>query len=428
MSPTSPRKTPGLFIGIGAIFLLIAASSFANAFVLELGGGVVTNRAGGLYLHSRDGRETELVEVDARQDDLPILRDLGQPWVADDGSVLFSGMVFESGRPRWIMFRAEAGDSLGRVMRISIPGAKGAFPEPVMNVDPRPELDVGGGLVFVARDVNNSEAIFRISEGELSRLAAVGDATPDGRRLKHIEFGSVTSGAPGACAFVGFLEGDKQAELLVSKQYGLRAMAVEGDSAAGGGVFKRNFGLPAAVSPLPRIEGNLVAFTARTTTGEGLFVYDAKLQQIPLSGMSCGKAGLNFYSTGRPGLDANGRLALQAQCDNAPVLVSADAYRRHEVLVATSPEAQLGPVLASVADPFVLDSGAILFGGSNADQREAIYELTSGKMLEDLTQTRADAVPAADTLESTKHTVCAVTVSANRNGDFAYLGSALSHN
>ena len=428
MLPTNPRKIRHLLIGISATFLLLTSSSFGNAFVLELGDGVAINRASGLYLHSRDGRETELVEIDARQDDLPILRDLGQPSVADDGSVLFSGMVFESGRPRWIMFRADAGDSLGRVMRIAIPKSNGAFPEPVMNVDPRPEFDAGGGLVFVARDANNSEAIYRIAEGELSRLAAIGDATGDGRHLKHIEFGSVTSWAPGACAFVGFLDGDKQAELFVSKQDGLRAMAVESDSATGGGVFKRNFGLPAAVSPLPRADGNLVAFTARTTTGDGLFVYDSKLQQIPLSGMACGKAGLNFYSTGRPGLDANGRIALMAQCDKTPVLVSADAYRRREVLVLASPEAHPGPVLASVADPFLLDSGAILFGGSNGDQREAIYQLTSGKTLEDLTETRANAVPAADTLESTKHTVCAVTVSANRNGDFAYLGSALSHN
>ncbi|MDO8435023.1 MAG: hypothetical protein Q7S58_21705 [Candidatus Binatus sp.] len=422
----NPRIKSKLFIAIGAIFLLAGASSSSHAFVLELGGGAA-NRSNGLYLHNRDGREIELVEVDARQDDLPILSDLGQPSVSDDGSVLFGGMVFEARMPRWIMFRAEAGDSIGRVARISVPSSHGAFPEPVVNVDPRPEVDAAGGVIFVARDSSNSEAIFRIAEGELSRLVAIGDKIPDGRRLKHIEFGSVTSWAPGACAFIGFLEGDKQAELIFSGD-GLRAMAIEGEAAAGGGVFKKNFGLPAAVSPLPRAEGTLAAFTARTTAGEGLFVYDSKLEQVPLSGMSCGKAGLNFYSTGRPGLDANGRIALLAQCGTTPVLVSADVYRRREVLVSTNPDAQAGPVLASVADPVVLNSGAILFGGSNADRREAVYELTSGKTLEDLTMPRAEALPAADTLESTKHTVCAVTMSANRNGDFAYLGSALPGN
>jgi hypothetical protein len=143
-----------------------------------------------------------------------------------------------------------------------------------------------------------------------------------------------------------------------------------------------------------------------------------------LSGMSCGKPGLNFFSNGRPGLDANGRIALMAQCDTTPVLVSADAYRRREVLVRTDPDASAGPLLATVADPFVLNSGAILFGGSNGDHREAIYELTSGKTLEDLTATKSGAMQAADTVDTTEHTICAVTVSANRNGDFAYLGFA----
>ena len=293
---------------------------------------------------------------------------------------------------------------------------------PVLNVDPRPEVDGAGGIVFVARDASNGEAIFRIADGKLSRLAAVGDKLPDGRHLQHIMFGSTTSWAPGACAFIGFLEGDKQAELLVSSE-GLRAMAVEGEPAAGGGVFKKNFGLPAVVSPLPRAEGNLAAFTARTTTGEGLFVYNTKLEQIPLSGMACGKLGLNFYSTGRPGLDANGRIAMLAQCDTTPVLVSADVYRRREVMIRTDPDAPGGPQLASVADPIVLNSGAVLFGGSDADHHEAIYELSSGKTLQDLTMQKAEAQPASDTLESNKHTVCAATVSANHNGDFAYLGT-----
>src|SRR5206468_252112 len=138
-----------------------------------------------------------------------------------------------------------------------------------LNVDPRPEVDAAGGVIFVARDSVSSEAIFRIAEGELSRLVSVGDKLKDGRRLKHIEFGSVTSWTPGSCAFVGFIEGDKQAE-LISTGEGLRAMAVEGEPAAGGGVFKKNFGLPAVVSPLPRAEGTLATFTARTTAGEGL--------------------------------------------------------------------------------------------------------------------------------------------------------------
>jgi hypothetical protein len=139
--------------------------------------------------------------------------------------------------------------------------------------------------------------------------------------------------------------------------------------------------------------------------------------------MACGKPGLNFYSTGRPGLDANGRIAMMAQCDTTPVLVSADVYRRREVMIRTDPDAAAGSQVATIADPIVLDSGAVLFGGSNADHREAIYELSSGKTLEDLTMQKAEARPASDTLESDKHTICAVTVSANRNGDFAYLGT-----
>jgi hypothetical protein len=96
----NPIKRSKLLIGICATFLLFAGSAVSHAFVLELGGGAV-NRSNGLYLHNRDGREVEVVEVDARQDDLPILSDLGQPSVSDDGSVLFGGMVFEAKLPRW---------------------------------------------------------------------------------------------------------------------------------------------------------------------------------------------------------------------------------------------------------------------------------------------------------------------------------------
>jgi hypothetical protein len=427
LSVANQLKKPNLTVGICSLFLLLVAPTFGHAFVLELGGGAVVNRSSGLYLHSRDGRETEIVEVDARQDDLPVLSDLGQPSVSDDGGVMFSGMVFEGRMPRWIMFHADAGDSLGRVARVAVPSSNGAFPDPVLNVDPRPEVDSAGGVVFVARDSSNGEAIYRIADGKLSRLVSSGDKLGDGRHLKHIEFGSASSWAPGSVVFVGFIEGDKQAELIASPE-GLQAMAVEGE-AIGGALFKKNFGTPAAISPLPRAEGGLAVFTARTTAGEGLFVFnDTRLEQVSLSGMSCGKPGLNFFSTGKPGLDANGRIALMAQCDTKPVLVSADAYRRREVLVQTDPDAAAGPLLASVADPFVLDSGAILFGGSNADHREAIYKLTSGKTLQDLTVTRPETMPAADTLESTKHTVCAVTVAANHNGDFAYLGSAAPGN
>ena len=421
------RKHSGLslFAGVGAALILCLSASFANAFLFEFSGAPPDdiNPAGAIYLRSHNGRERLLAEVDVPHDGMPMLADLGRPSVADDGSILFGGMVFENRRPRWIMFHADSGSASGRVSRILIPDSRGAFPNPVLNVDPEPALDSDGGLIFVARDTSGGEAIFRAFNGELSRLVGTGDRTADGRRLVHIGFGSVDNWAPGECAFVGWLEPDQQAEMVFSSRKGLRVMAAEGDRAPGGGVFQKNLGLPVAVSVKVGGEGPLVAFTARTTAGQDLFVYTAELRRIALAGMSCGKAGVSFLSNGRPALDASGRIALTAQCDKKPVIIGVDPTGSRKILARADPTTKSGSVITNIADPWLLESGAILFGGLDDNAREALYQLRIDGVIDDLSTPRTGNPPALDASNVPGHTVCSVTMTANRYGDSAYLGS-----
>jgi hypothetical protein len=419
------HRGPSLLAGLGAVLVICLTASLTNAFMFELGGpppdGI--NPVGAIYLHNHDGREMLLAEVDARHNGLPVLADLGRPSVAYDGSILFGGMVFENGRPRWILFHADPGSSSGRISRILIPDSHGAFPGPVLNVDPEPALDSQGGLIFVARDTSGGEAIFRAFNGELSRLTGTGDTTADGRRLIHIAFGSVSSWAPGECAFVGWLEHDRQAEMVFSRPQGLRVIAAEGDHAAGGGVFRRNLGLPVAVSAKLGAERPLVAFTARTSVGPSLFVYAAKLRRIPLAGMPCGKGGVSFLSTGRPGLNTTGKIALMAQCNKRPVIIGIDPSGRRKILARADPIKKSGSAITDIADPWILDSGAILFGGLDRNNREVFFQLRIDGVIKDLSKSRRVKPSGTDTSSAQEHTACSVTMTANRFGDFAYLGS-----
>lgn len=420
------QRSLTLFAGVSSALVICLTASLANAFLFKLGAPSADkiNPVGAIYLHSHDGREILLAEVDAWHDGLPTLADLGQPSVAYDGSILFGGMVFENGRPRWILFHADTGSTSGRVSRILIPDSRGVFPDPVLNVDPEPALDSDGGLIFVSRDTSGGEAIFRVFNGELYRLVGTGDTTDDGRRLIHIAFGSVNSWAPGECAFVGWLDHDRQAELVFSKPRGLRVMAAEGDRAFGGGVFQKNLGLPVAVSTKLGADGASIAFTARTSVGQALFVYADKVRRVPLAGMPCGKEGANFISAGRPGLNPTGRIALMAQCNKKPVIIGVDPSGRSKILARTNRTTESGSVIANIADPWILDSGAILFGGLDGNHRETFYQLRKDGVINDISRPSRGKRPGSGTSNARAHTVCSVTMTANRYGDFAYLGSS----
>jgi hypothetical protein len=414
-----------------AVALTIGAASSGKAFVLGMGG--VSSQGGfevnvgdqtdALYARSHDGREQLIAQSDVGYNGLPPFRDLGMPSIADDGSVVFGAMISENGRPRWILLRVNAAATKWTISRKSVPKPGGAFPGPVLDVDPTPAQDSGGGITFVGGDSSGGEGIFRISDGELSRLAGSGDRTVDGRRLTHIAFGSVKAWAPGECALIGWLENDVQAVLVISRQEGLRVIAAEGEPAPGGGFFKRGFGLPTGVSPRHRVQDRVVAFTARTNTGAALFLYGTKLRRVSLSKTACGSARVNFLPTARPGVNSNGKIALIMQCEGLPVIVGLDAFGPPEVLLRASPPTENKTLISDFANPWVLDSGAILFGGLDRNSREAIYQLTTGGVPEELSRTHNAARHASDGMDAPGHTVCAVTMTANRYGDFAYLGS-----
>jgi hypothetical protein len=428
--PISVERFP--WILMTTVFLLIAVwvPRSGHAFVLgppgPLGdGGAVTDEATVLYARSGCGSPHRLAEVGPARDGLPELRDLGFPFMADDGSVIFAGMVAEHRRPRWILFRADMQVSPPRISRIELPDSSTAFAEATISADPSPEMDADGNVIFSAQDADGKDAIFLLSNGELSQLAKSGEESREGHRLIHIQFGSARSLGAGEIAFVGWLENHRQAELIASRAVGVRVIAAEGEAAPRGGIFRQGFGRPGAAPSQTSLTGQRLAFSARTTAGQGIFVLAGQdgLRRVDLAGASCVKSPVSFLSTGSPALRVTGEIALLGWCSDVPVLIRApDGGRARISLRADSLPGQGGPL--EITDPWVLDSGAILFGGSAGDRAQSIYELTTEGVAKELYHPYRDLWLTADDTES-RHSICTATIAVNRHGDFAYLGGKL---
>jgi hypothetical protein len=287
-------------------------------------------------------------------------------------------------------------------------------------------MDAHGDVIFSAQDADGRDAIFLLSNGELSHLARSGEETREGHRLHHIQFGSARSSGAGEVAFVGWLENHRQAELVASRAEGLRVIAAEGEAAVGGGIFRQGFGRPGAAPLQNSVERRRLAFSARTTAGQGIFVLAGGdgLRRVDLAGASCAESPVSFLSTGSPGLAVTGEIALLGWCSDVPVIIQADDKGQARVsLRADSLPDQGGPPL-TIEDPWMLDSGAILFGGSAGDRGQSIYELTAQGIAKELYHPYRDLWLTSDDAES-RHPICTATIAANRHGDFAYLGEKL---
>jgi hypothetical protein len=406
------------------------APTRGQAFVLGLpgplgnGGDAVTDQATVLYAR-RGGTLHRLAEVGPARDGLPKLLDLGFPFVADDGSVIFAGMVAENRRPRWLVFRADMQASPPRISRIQLPDSNGALADAILSADPSPEMDAQGEVIFSAQDADGKDAILLLSNGELSHLAKSGEETREGHRLHHIQFGSARSFGAGQVVFVGWLENHRQAELVASRAEGVRVIAVEGEAAVGGGIFQQGFGRPGVAPVQNSVERRRLAFSARTTAGQGIFVLAGRdgLRRVDLAEASCSASPVSFLSSGSPGLAVTGEIALLGWCSDVPVIIRVDDSGQARVsLRADSLQDQGGPL--AIEDPWMLDSGAILFGGSAGDRGESIYELTTEGIAKELYHPYRDLWLTSDDAES-RHPICTATIAANRHGDFAYLGETL---
>jgi hypothetical protein len=134
------------------------------------------------------------------------LRDLGLPFVSDDGTVLFGGALVSDRRLRWKLFAASP--DRARLRTIELPDLL------AMRADPRPVVGRDGAVVFSVTDPR--EALYRFDHGKLVCMLKAGQRLNDGQIVQAIANGSIDVMDGEMIALIAYLGHHKQAELLLS--------------------------------------------------------------------------------------------------------------------------------------------------------------------------------------------------------------------
>jgi hypothetical protein len=240
---------------------------------------------------------------------------------------------------------------------------------------------------------------------------------PDGRTVHVITFGSVRPTSQGEIAFLGYLEPDGQAEMMVSENGAISILALQ-DRPLPSGEHFRSFGLPSATVTA---DGPLIAFTARTDRGVGLFTFAQGTLHKDLSqSASCGLGHIDYLSPASPGLNELGALAVLGRCSGTMGIFM---VRRGtaEWVVNADHATDDGTRFDRLGDP-VFSAGTVFFGALTADGATSFFNIFEGK----ITQFVPTAMPEreiADRGSANRHTIEVVTMSINQRGQMAYLGS-----
>ena len=411
MSNRTYTKFASFLLTTVAAVLWLACS--AGAFTLELSG------AGPLADNARVKGETTLYTLDAQGHEIAIARtgdsdnigfqfdDIGYPSVADDGTVWFAPASYQHHAVNWRIFSVAPNAS----NPVPLAGSD-QFPD--MNTDPQPIPDGTGGVVFSVGGRNHDD-LFRFSDGELTHIAGTGSRTRDGRRLGHFTFGTIAA-AGGRAAFTGWLDGDIQAEILVQPE-GMIVLAAANEAAPGGGRFLGNgFGLPALVVS---INGELVAFSARTDEGDGLFLYrDGKLKRVPAFAASCAHGHLNYLSRGRPGLLEDGSVAVLGGCSGEDEILTASRAGVMRARLRPSRD-DAGKSIGNFGDPILAQAAMLFLQATDIDGTAGVYELQPNNEIGRLTPA-IRLEPVSDEPQA-PHSHDGLFVSAS--GHVAYLGT-----
>ena len=386
----------------------------AHAYTLGLDDSI-SQDADVLYALDRDGREVKIAQAGSPGPDWVVIEDLGMPSVALDGTVLFGAASQWNHQLRWSIFVAEP--ETGAIFRLALPTSTEGGSDLDMMADPRPQQTSDGGIVFLAHESSGDDALFKLAHGKLKRLARTGERLPDGRTVHVITFGSVRPTSQGEIAFLGYLEPDGQAEMMVSETGAITILALQDKQLPSGEHFK-SFGLPSATVTA---DGPLVAFTARTDRGVGLFTFAQGTLHKDLSqSASCGLGHIDYLSPASPGLNELGALAVLGRCSGTMGIFM---VRRGtaEWVVNADHATDDGTRFDRLGDP-VFSEGAVFFGALTADGATSFFNIFEGK----ITQFVPTAMPERDIADrgsANRHTVEVVTMSINQRGQMAYLGS-----
>ena len=401
-------------IGVSVALAIAFFVGSAHAYTLGLDASI-SQDADVLYALDRDGREVKIAQAGSPGPDWVVIEDLGMPSVALDGTVLFGAASQWNHQLRWSIFIAEP--DTGAIFRLALPTSIEGGSDLDMTADPRPQQTSDGGIVFLAHESAGDDALFKLTHGKLKRLARTGERLPDGRTVHVITFGSVRPTSQGEIAFLGYLEPDGQAEMMVSENGAISIVALQ-DRPLPSGEHFRSFGLPSATVTA---DGPLVAFTARTDRGAALFTFEQDtLHKVLSPSASCGLGHIDYLSPASPGLNDQGALAVLGRCSGTMGIFM---VRRGtaEWVVNADHATDDGTRFDRLGDP-VFSAGTVFFGALTADGATSFFNIFEGK----ITQFVPTAMPEreiADRGSANRHTIEVVTMSINQRGQMAYLGS-----
>ena len=339
--------TPRMAFSVTVALAIAFVVGFAHAFTFGLD-GAITQGSDALYAVDRDGREVKIAQTGSAGPDWVVLEDLGMPSVASDGTVVFGAARQWKHQLRWSIFVANP-DS-GSIFRVTWLTSSDADSALDMKADPRPQQTSDGAIVFLSHESSGDDGLFRLAHGKLKRLARTGERLPDGRMIRVITFGNVRPESQGGVAFLGYLEPGGQSEIMVSESGAITILALQDKQLPSGEHF-RSFGLPAATATA---DGPLVAFTARTDRGAGLFTFArGRLRKVLSQSASCGLGQIDYLSPSSPGLNDQGALAVLGRCSGTMGIFLAKRGTA-ELVVNTNHATDNGPRFDRLGDPMKL--------------------------------------------------------------------------
>ena len=406
----TPRIVVNLVVAL-AIALFIDS---ANAFMIGLD-GATSNGSDALYALDRHGREVKIAQTGTVGPDWVVLEDLGLPTVASDGAVLFGAAREVNRQVRWSIFVAQP-DS-GAFLNVALPTTFDGDASLEMKADPRPQQTSDGGIVFLAHESSDDDALFKLTHGKLKRLVRTGERLSDGRTIHLIAFGSVRPESQGGIAFSGYLEPGGQAEMMVSESGAITTLASQDKQLPDSEHFT-SFGLPASTVTA---DGPLIAFTARTDRGVGLFTFArGRLSKVLAQSASCGGGHIDYLSPARPALNDRGALAVRGKCSGTEGIFLA-RHGTAELIVSADQATHHGARLDRLGDPMLSES-TVFFGALTADGDSSLFNIFAGK-INKIVPIETPATNVAFPVTANRHTIETTSVSINQHGEIAYLGS-----
>ncbi len=364
--------------------MLLALAPHAEAITFMLGSptnvGVGQDLTSVLYASGPNGGAIRLTKLGMNAPGGGVFSDFGVPTVAPDGTVVFAAEVtVGTSTPKWNIYRAAPSAVDGRGLALAIdPKTISPSCAPTFKIDPYPVVGSGGQIAFIAPDTKGKSTLFRYVDGELTCSARIGAPTVDGNLIREFNFGSAEMTPDGELAFLGLVDGGlfdpakRRFTLMVTDSHGeIHEVASAGAPSPDGGKYVGDFSLPAVASPSA---GTLVAYTAQTTHGHGLFLWqNGHAIEIIATGARTPLGRVSYISTGRPGLTSTGVVAVSAVCDGKRALLEVRGGQLSLVMREGHPTGY-GSRIAYFGDPGLSTSGQIMLGIADDEGRNVFYE------------------------------------------------------